>query len=196
MTGVQTCALPISKWDATPTDIDWDDSGEVSFSLETAWSPPIEFYRRLEEMGYYVEAYYLEEGMCFVGLYQNGDDDYYEYNDMSADDMRDNLPEWVDEQWGIIERRQEEEDEENREPTEYEIYLSRLEKMERTDWFPFDVKPVRDGRYEIKTKEWPWSHFQNFIDGEWEYDGWLEDDVITHWRGTTAEALKQFESQE
>ena len=28
------------------------------------------------------------------------------------------------------------------------------------------------------------------------WEDWPEDDEITRWRGTTAEALKQFESQE
>ena len=109
-----------TKWDATPMDISWDNN-EVSFNLETAWTPPIKFYEALEEQGYYVEAYYLEEGMCFVGQYEDGFDDYYEYSNMSADEMEEQLPTWVEEQWGIIERKREEEDEENEEPTEWEI---------------------------------------------------------------------------
>ena len=183
-----------TKWDASPMQVIWDNN-QVAFSMETAWSPPIAFYEALEEQGYQVEAYYLEEGMCFVGRYNDGDDEYYEYNDMSSDDMRDSLPEWVDEQWGIIERRQEEEDEENREPTEWEIFNTRVQKMERTDWYTFKVKPVRDGRYEIKTKEWPWPHWSKFENGKWEEDGWLDDDEITHWRGTTEESLREFENE-
>ena len=115
---------------------------------------------------------------------------------MSADEMEDELPEWVEEQWGIIERKRDDEEEENREPTEWEILNSRIQAMERTDWYPLKVKPVRDGRYEIKTKEWPWAHWCKFENGKWEEDAWLDDDKITHWRGATEESLKKFESEE
>jgi len=72
-----------TKWDAQPFDINWEDDC-VTFQLETAWSPPIGFYEKMEELGYDIEAYYLEEGMAFCGQYMDGNDDYYEYGNGQA----------------------------------------------------------------------------------------------------------------
>lgn len=54
---------------------------EVSLSPDTAWSPPVDFYNHLMELGYNVHASYFEPGMCFCGIYHNGHDNYVEYND-------------------------------------------------------------------------------------------------------------------
>ena len=72
-----------TKWDAQPFDINWEDDC-VTFQLETAWSPPLGFYEKMEQLGYEIDAYYLEEGMAFIGYYEAGFDDYYEYGNMSA----------------------------------------------------------------------------------------------------------------
>lgn len=54
---------------------------EVSLSPNTAWSPPVDFYNHLMELGYNVHASYFEPGMCFCGIYHNGHDNYVEYTD-------------------------------------------------------------------------------------------------------------------
>ena len=84
----------------------------------------------------------------------------------------------------------EEEDEEDAEPTEYEIFRDKLEAMERTEWFPAKVNPVRDGRYEVERKEWPFPHWAMFENGKWEDEELIEDDKVTRWRGTTEASLK------
>ena len=53
----------------------------MSISFDTAWSPPIQLYDRLVELGYDVDATYFEPGMGFCGVYYNGDDDYVDYGD-------------------------------------------------------------------------------------------------------------------
>ena len=36
-----------TKWDAKPFNVIWNDDC-VTFGLDTAWSPPIQFYREME----------------------------------------------------------------------------------------------------------------------------------------------------
>ena len=40
----------------------------------TAWSPPIPVFDKLTDMGYQVNAQYLDEGWMYVGEYVDGDD--------------------------------------------------------------------------------------------------------------------------
>jgi hypothetical protein len=66
----------------------WDFGGEDEFieqrgngvicSYDTAWSPPIGLYERLQLLGFKVEASYFEPGMGFAGRWIDGDDQYYE----------------------------------------------------------------------------------------------------------------------
>lgn len=170
-----------TKWDAQPHNINWLDDDSVSFSLETAWSPPIEFYKKMEELGYHVEAYYIEEGMAFVGYYEAGYDDYYEYGGMTAEEMENKLPEWADVEFGLIERTRDEES--DREAEEWNDYLSDLD---RTEWYSGKINPVREGQYETKTKEWPFPHFSQWNGEKWVR--WPNDKVkVTEWRGITEE---------
>ena len=172
-----------TKWDAMPDNIIWEDDNTVKFSLETAWAPPIGFYEKMQDLGYKIDAYYLEEGMAFVGRFEDGFDDHYDYGDMSADEMEDDLPEWVEDEFGLISRTRDDEDQEA-EDEEYERELD----WERTEWYPVKIKPVRHGMYEVKTKSWPFPHKIEF-DG----DGWNTPNKVTEWRGITEQQyFKEF----
>jgi hypothetical protein len=100
-----------SKWDIGGDDeylIDEVDTNTVRVSFDSAWAPPIAFYEHLASIGFNVEAMYYEPGMCFAGTVTSSDgeifDDYYEYSDMSSDEVRDTLPSELDEQFGISEQ--------------------------------------------------------------------------------------------
>lgn len=54
---------------------------EVGVGPNTAWSPPIDFYNHLVDLGYDVHASYFEPGMGFCGIYHNGYDNYIDYGD-------------------------------------------------------------------------------------------------------------------
>jgi hypothetical protein len=58
---------------------------------------------RLTEMGFGVKLYYYEPGMCFAGIWEDGNDDYYEYGDMSSDEVAETLPAELDEMFCISE---------------------------------------------------------------------------------------------
>ena len=57
-----------------PTVVD----NQATMSFDTAWSPPIGLYERLQLLGFKVEATYFEPGMAFAGQWIDGDDQYYE----------------------------------------------------------------------------------------------------------------------
>ena len=93
-----------TKWNTDAQD--WSRDGDsISFWFDSAWAPPTALYDKITAEGYDVEAYYLEEGMGFVGKYSEGADEYYEYadseslNDIPEDivdnwNLRENLEEW------------------------------------------------------------------------------------------------------
>ena len=90
------------KWDASVYEYWYEEEAEhLYISFDTAWGPPTVFYDKLGEMGFEVRAFYREEGMGFAGLYDNGDDDYYEYGGMSADEIEEQLPTELDEMFSI-----------------------------------------------------------------------------------------------
>jgi hypothetical protein len=106
------------KWDASVYEYWYEEEAEhLYISFDTAWGPPIEFYNKILQLGYEVQAFYREEGMCFAGLYDNGDDDYYEYVNMTADEIEEQLPSELDEMFSIsqyqrdLESEQEDEEE-------------------------------------------------------------------------------------
>lgn len=51
--------------------------------FDSAWSPPIQAYIKLLEMGFKIEAHYYEGGMGFCGMFIEGKD--YEFN---TDDIK------------------------------------------------------------------------------------------------------------
>jgi hypothetical protein len=70
-----------TKWDVSEADCNYiEDRSENSIRLyfETAWSPPIEFYEKLLELGFSISAYYFEPGMGFVGSWKDGHDECYD----------------------------------------------------------------------------------------------------------------------
>jgi hypothetical protein len=89
-----------TKWDVK-VEISEHTENSITLVFDSAWAPPIEFYNKLVEQGYEVLGYYNEEGMAFAGIYDNGDDETFEYGDMSADDIEDELPEELNEMFNI-----------------------------------------------------------------------------------------------
>jgi len=104
-----------TKWDVEPYEpVSLQKDGRLTLSFDSAWSPPTQAYEKLTELGFSVRAYYYECGMGFCGVWDDGDDDYYEINGQSADEVADSLPEPLDDMFCISEniRMWEEENEE------------------------------------------------------------------------------------
>ena len=94
-----------TKWDVGGEDAHMveQDANNVVFNFDSAWAPPTGAYEQLMEQGFEIIAYYYEPGMAFAGKWENGDDDYYEYGDMTADEIEAMLPDDLDETFGISE---------------------------------------------------------------------------------------------
>jgi len=54
-----------TKWDVHADTCDRVDENTVHLSFDSAWSPPIGAYQKLEAMGFGVQAFYNEGGMCY-----------------------------------------------------------------------------------------------------------------------------------
>jgi hypothetical protein len=109
-----------TKWDVTcDGTVDIHPEGKlVTASFDSAWAPPVGVYDALVDQGYTVRAYYYESGMCFAGIYDNGDDDCYsDWGDSQG--AKDTLPSDLDEFFGISEMQAEYEEEERMEDDLY-----------------------------------------------------------------------------
>lgn len=102
-----------TKWDVGDqgcSDIH-PDGRMLHTYFDSAWAPPCEAYRKLEELGFRVNAMFYESGMCFAGTYSDGNCDDFSLEGMSADEVENTYPE-LDEAFGISECMREYEDEE------------------------------------------------------------------------------------
>jgi hypothetical protein len=102
-----------TKWDVTLAGYEIVDTVTVTLSFDSAWAPPIALYEYLEEEGWSVEAFYVEEGMGYCGKYEDGYDNFVEYAGMTADEIVAAVPDDVDDMFMISEYRREQEAEEN-----------------------------------------------------------------------------------
>lgn len=123
-----------TKWDVDPyepEDVVVDQYNTISFGFDSAWSPPLGVYEALVEDGFEVEAQYYESGMAFCGVWQDGNDDYYEIGGMSADEVADTIPQELDEGFGISENiREYEEMEKDELQTWYEDGVEKLKEKD------------------------------------------------------------------
>ena len=111
-----------TKWDVQFNGVEVSDDGlSLEGSFDSAWAPPVGVYDALVAEGYEVEAFYYEPGMCFVGKYDNGDDQCLEFGGETSKTVRDAIGEELDDYFGISEQmaEYEEENEEDEELTEW-----------------------------------------------------------------------------
>jgi hypothetical protein len=109
-----------TKWDVGgdgQTDIH-PDGKMLHTSFDSAWSPPVNAYDKLVELGFGVNAMYYEGGMGYAGEYCDGCDQEINIEGMSADEIEQEHPE-LDEAFGISESIREYEAEEQEELTEW-----------------------------------------------------------------------------
>lgn len=111
-----------TKWDvgqdAGITDV---DDHMLCVYFDSAWAPPVGAYKKLEELGFRIDAMYYEPGIGFCGKYDEYGDDYYEMEGMNSSDVIDNIPRDIDEAFGISENMQMMEEEEPEPLTEWYV---------------------------------------------------------------------------
>ena len=108
-----------TKWDVGGDDYNapqQDGPNKITMAFDSAWAPPCTAMEKFVDMGFSVRLYYYEPGMCFAGIWEDGDDDYYDLGGMSSTQVVEEIPEELDEMFGISEciaNYEEEENEEN-----------------------------------------------------------------------------------
>lgn len=108
-----------TKWDVGADGYEAEDNGKggLTLTFDSAWSPPTDAYATLvEQFGFSIRAYYYEPGMAFAGIWEDGNDEFYEYGGLNSDGIREELPQELDEMFGISESAAEweaEQEEEN-----------------------------------------------------------------------------------
>jgi hypothetical protein len=112
----------VNEW-GTKWDVGGDDYNEpidegpnkVIMSFYSAWAPPTAAMDKMMDLGFSVRLYYYEPGMCFAGIYSEDGDDYYDLSNLSSEQAKEELPEALDEMFGISETMAEYEEEANEE---------------------------------------------------------------------------------
>jgi hypothetical protein len=94
-----------TKWDVGGRDgYEPEMTGNtLRLYFDSAWSPPTAAYDALLSFGFEVEAYYVEDGMGFCGYYNNGDDETYDIPE-TRDEVREKIPEHIDDRLDISAR--------------------------------------------------------------------------------------------
>lgn len=81
-----------TKWDVTLDNIHLSHGDTVlSATFDSAWSPPVEAYAKLAELGFEIEAKYHEPGMAFAGEWTNNTGEYTVNFDFSDENWRENM---------------------------------------------------------------------------------------------------------
>jgi hypothetical protein len=102
-----------TKWDISiGSECDRDDDGlGFNGSFDSAWSPPMGIVQELVDRGFEVTLYYYEPGMAYVGKYEDGCDDFYEYGGENSQTVRSAIGDELDDMFGISESMREYEEE-------------------------------------------------------------------------------------
>ena len=74
-----------------------DGPNHISMNFDSAWAPPTAAMDKFMDLGFKVKLIYWESGMCFCGLFDENGDDYYDYTDMSADEIAETINSEIDE---------------------------------------------------------------------------------------------------
>lgn len=93
-----------TKWDVGNSQgiNTWDDHELVAY-FDSAWSPPVRAYERLEEQGFRVYATWYEPGSAFAGIYDECGVTDFDLSGMDSGDVQNEIPQELDEQFGISE---------------------------------------------------------------------------------------------
>lgn len=96
-----------TKWDVGGNDYNEptisEDGKSMTACFDSAWSPPCQAYEKLMDLGFEVRAYYYEPGMAFAGIWDNGDDQFYEYGGYTSEQVAEEFPAVLDEMFCISE---------------------------------------------------------------------------------------------
>jgi hypothetical protein len=103
-----------TKWDVGGDDYNepiQESPNKIIMSFDSAWAPPCTAMEKFVELGFSVRLYYYEPGMCFAGIWEDGDDDFYDLSGYDSTQAAEDLPEALDDMFCISESMAEYEEE-------------------------------------------------------------------------------------
>ena len=125
-----------TKWDVGGSEftVERDEDGlGFSAGFDSAWSPPMGVAEELVNRGLSVTLYYYEPGCAYVGKYEDGVDECYDYGDYDSRTVRAAIGSELDDFWNISEQMAEYEDENRDEFQEwYEDGVEKLKNREES----------------------------------------------------------------
>lgn len=96
-----------TKWDVGGNDYPdaqlTEDGKKMTVGFDSAWSPPCDAMAKLCDLGFSVRLYYYEPGMCFAGIWEDGNDEFYDLSGYNSTQAAEDLPTVLDEMFGISE---------------------------------------------------------------------------------------------
>ena len=122
-----------TKWDVSTEglELEYIDNGDGTSTIEgcfeSAWSAPIEAMHTLSQDwdSCYIQLMYEEGNEQFVGCWDSeGVDDCYDYGDFTSKNIKDNIPEYLVEEFALDEQLELCEEEDIREERDYLIGLN------------------------------------------------------------------------
>lgn len=88
-----------TKWEVSEPSIAIQENNMMKVYFMTAWSPPVQFYFQMNELGFDVYALWDESGNCILGKYDNGHVTDYTYP--TTPECFENLPEEFEEEFQL-----------------------------------------------------------------------------------------------
>jgi hypothetical protein len=134
-----------TKWDINGGDISHETDTSLTMYFDTAWSPPIEAYRKFDELGFNIDAMYYEPGMGFCGEYTTEDDE--QTYEMSGDSgwVEANIPDHINEAFSISENMSQwEEESDEDEKDENQQLVDRVLERIKTDIASGDLTAIAE----------------------------------------------------
>jgi hypothetical protein len=114
-----------TKWDVGGDGYEASDDGPNSTTMvfDSAWAPPTGAMDKFMDLGFRVTLYYYESGMCFAGIYDANGDNYFDFSDMTADEVDAEIPDELDIKFSIVETMREWEEENSEDEENIDIDL-------------------------------------------------------------------------
>jgi hypothetical protein len=91
-----------TKWEVEASVIERTEF-MIKSVYDSAWAPPIMFYNHLCRIGFSVRALYYEPGLNFCGIFDNGEDVYYDIMGMNCGEIKEMIPEELEKEFDILE---------------------------------------------------------------------------------------------
>jgi hypothetical protein len=116
-----------TKWDLCEPYIERTDDNTVVIICETAWNPPTTAFDTMKERGYKIRALYMGEGPEYAGIWDDGQDNYYNTTNGSKAAQA-ILPKELNDHFGIVDTLAGYEEEERMEEEELTQWLKKGEQ--------------------------------------------------------------------